>query len=167
MRRTFTIVSVAASAVGLLAPAAGAAGRGDWQPSPTEPFAISGVCPFTMKGDIVRDATVVRTDSTYPDGSPRVQEFRGPLVIRFSNASTGQSVIRNVSGYALLRYLADGGRAYRFDGGGSIPVRVGSPGFPQGWYILHGRFTVVGRTDGTRVFSDVHATVEDLCETLD
>lgn len=166
MRRTFTIVAVAASAVGLLAPAAGAAGKGDWHPAPTEPFATSGVCSFTMKGDIVRDTTEARTLSTYPDGSVEVEEARGPLVIRFTNASTGRSVVRDVSGYALIRYFEDGGREYRFDGGGSIPVRVASPGFPQGWYILHGRFTVVGHTDGTRTFSDVHATVENLCETL-
>ena len=166
MRRTFTIVAVAASAVGLLAPAAVAAGRGGWQPAPTEPFATSGVCSFTMKGDIIQDATVARTDSTYPDGSPKVQEARGPLVIRFTNASTGRSVVRNLSGYALIRYLEDGGREYRFVGGGSVPVRVDSPGFPQGWYILHGRFTVVGGADGTRIFNNVHANVEDLCETL-
>jgi hypothetical protein len=119
-----------------------------------------------MKGDIVRDATEARTDSTYPDGSPKVQEARGPLAIRFINESTSRSVVRDLSGYAVTRYFEDGGREYHFDGGGSIPVRVDSPGFPQGWYILHGRFTVVGGTDGTRIFSNVHATVEDLCETL-
>ncbi|MGH3374567.1 MAG: hypothetical protein ACRDP6_07500 [Actinoallomurus sp.] len=166
MRRTSTIAAVAASAVGLLAPAAGAAGRGDWKPAPTQPFAISGVCSFTMKGEIVRDKTLVRTDSTYPDGSPQVQEGRGPLVVRFINASTGRSAVRDLSGYALIRYFEDGGREYHFAGGGSVPVRVDSPGFPQGWYILHGRFTVLGGGDGKRYFSDVHATVEDLCKTL-
>jgi hypothetical protein len=166
MRRILIIVAVAASAAGLFAPAAEATRGEDWQPSPTAPFATSGVCPFTMKGDIVKDAVEVRTDSTSPDGSPMVQEFRGPLTIRFTNASTGRSVVRDLNGYARLRYLVDGGREYDWYGGGSVPVRVDSPGFPQGWYILHGRFMVVGQNDGTRLFSNVHAAVEDLCRTL-
>ncbi|GAA4496797.1 hypothetical protein GCM10023191_039380 [Actinoallomurus oryzae] len=166
MRRTFIIAALAASAVGLLSSAAGAAGTGDWHPAPSEPFVTSGVCSFTMKGDIVRDTTEARTLSTYPDGSVEVEEARGPLAIRFTNMSTGRSVVRDLSGHGIIHYFQDGGREYRLDGGGSVPVRVDSPGFPQGWYILHGSFTVVGHTDGTRIFSDVHATVENLCETL-
>lgn len=168
MGRILTILAVAVPVTGLLtgplAPAAHAAGN--WQPSPTAPFAISGVCSFTMKGDIVKDAVEVRTDSTYPDGSPEVQDFRGPLAIRFTNESNGRSAVRHLNGYARLHYLEDGGRAYDWHGGGSVPVRVDGPGFPRGWYVLHGRFEVVGHVDGTRLFSDVHAKVENLCLTL-
>lgn len=166
MARSLTIVTLAAAAVALLAPTAEATGGGDWQPAPTAPFAISGVCLFTMRGDIVEDAVEARTDATYPDGSPMVQEFRGPLRIRFTNESNGRSAVRDLNGYARLHYLEDGGRKYEWYGGGSVPVRVDSPGFPQGWYILHGRFTVVGGNDGRRLFSDVHAHVENLCATL-
>jgi hypothetical protein len=164
MRRVLTILAVTLSTGGLLAPAARATGNGDWQPTRTAPFEVSGVCPFTMKGDIVTDEEEVRTDSTYPDGSPEVQEFRGPLAIRFTG--NGRSAVRHLNGYARVHYLADGVRAYDWYGGGSVPVRVDSPGFPQGWYILHGRFKVAGGSDGTRLFSDVHAKVEDLCLTL-
>ena len=164
MGRIPTILAVAVLATGLLTPAAQAAG--DWRPAPTAPFAISGVCSFTMKGDIVQDKVEVRTDSTYPDGSPEFQEFRGPLAIRFTNEGNGRSAVRHLNGYARLHLLPDGGRAYDWYGGGSVPVRVDGPGFPQGWYILHGRFKVEGHDDGTRLFSDVHAKVEDLCLTL-
>lgn len=167
MGRILTILAVAVSASGLFAPAAHAAGKGDWQPAPTAPFETSGVCSFTMKGDIVKDKVEARTVSTYPDGSPEVQDFRGPLAIRFTNESNGRSAVRHVNGRARVHYLEDGGRAYDWHGGGSVPVRVDSPGFPQGWYILHGRFKVVGHGgDGHRLFSDVHAKVEDLCLTL-
>jgi hypothetical protein len=166
MRRILTTLTVALSASGLLAPAAQAAGTGGWQPAPTAPFEVSGVCSFTMKGDIVKDKVEALTVSTYPDGSPEVQDFRGPLTIRFTNESNGRSAVRDLNGFARLHYLENGGRAYDWYGGGSVPVRVDSPGFPQGWYILHGRFKVVGGTDGTRLFSDVHAKVENLCLTL-
>ncbi|MCO6010708.1 hypothetical protein NE236_37695 [Actinoallomurus purpureus] len=166
MRRVFSAAAIAATTAGLIAPATAASATSGWEPYRAAPFTTAGVCPFTIHGDILRDEEEIRTVSTYPDGTPKVQEFRGPLVIRFTNESTGRSAVRDVSGFARLRHRKDGGSVWHFDGGASVRVPAGSRAYPVGWYILQGRFTLIVAPDGTRDFRSVHATVEDLCQTL-
>ena len=170
MRRVSTIAAVAGISVALIAPAAGAAGEsagtGGWQPYRTQPFDSTDVCSFTVHGDIVKDEEEVRTDATYPDGSAKVQEFRGPLVIRFTNTSTGASVVRDVSGYAMLHFAQDGASTWFFNGGGSIGVHSGNRTTPPGSYILRGTFVLTIASDGTRTIRPIHATSENLCTTL-
>jgi hypothetical protein len=166
MRRVSTIAAVTGIAVTLLTPAAGAADHSGWQPYRAKPFDHPNNCSFAIHGDIVKDEEEVRTDATYPDGSPKVQEYRGPLVIRFTNTSNGRSVVRDVSGYALLHFRKDGGSVWYFDGGGSVGVPIGNTAYPAGAYILHGRFVLTITAGNTRDFHHVHATVENLCTTL-
>lgn len=170
MRRVSIIAAVTGISVTLIAPAAGAAGgsatRPQWQPYRTAPFDSTDVCSFTIHGDIVKDEEEVRTDATYPDGSPKVQEYRGPLVIRFTNTSTGASVVRDVSGYALLHFRQDGGSTWFFKGGGSLGVHAGNTATPPGSYILQGTFVFTIAADGTREIRPLHASVENLCTTL-
>jgi hypothetical protein len=165
MRRVFTIAAVTGIAATLYVPAAGATATG-WTPYRTKPFDQTDVCPFPIHGDVVRDEEEVRTDTTYPDGSPRKEEFRGPLVLRLTNTATGRSVVRDVSGYAVLRFAPHGGSTWSFDGGASIGVHAGNRATPPGSYIVHGRFTLRIAADGTRDLRARHASVEDLCTTL-
>ena len=75
-------------------------GGGGWEPTSTPPFVIPAgdVCSFEVKGDIVRDREWMRTPATYPDGSPKVQDFKGVLVIRYTNTSNHRSVVRDATG---------------------------------------------------------------------
>ena len=166
MRRVSTIAAVTGISVALIAPAAGAAGENGWQPYRTQPFDSSDVCSFTVHGDIVKDEEETRIDAAYPDGSAKVQEFRGPLVIRFTNTGTGASVVRDVSGYALIHFRQDGGSTWFFNGGGSIGVHAGNRATPAGSYIVQGTFVVTFAPDGTRDIHLVHARSENLCTTL-
>jgi hypothetical protein len=170
MRRVSTIAAVAGISVTLIAPAAGAAdgsaGNGGWKPFRSQPFDSTNVCSFTIHGDIVEDQEEVRVDATYPDGSTKVEEFRGPLVIRFTNTSTGESVVRDVSGYAVLHFKQDGGSTWFFNGGGSIGVHFGNKATPPGSYILQGEFVLTISADGTRDIRRLHASMENLCTTL-
>jgi hypothetical protein len=166
MRRVSIIAAVTGITVTLIAPAAGAADRGGWQPFRTQPFDSIGRCSFTVHGDVVKDEEEVRTDATFPDGSPRIQEFRGPLVIRFTSTGNGRSAVRDVSGYGRLRERSDGGSAWFLDGGASIGVPIGNTAFPAGSYIVHGRFRLTIQPDGTRDLPHLHADVENLCDTL-
>jgi hypothetical protein len=171
MRRVSSIIAaVAGISVTLIAPAAsaadGSAGNRGWEPFRTQPFVSTDVCSFTIRGDIVKDEEEVRTDATYPDGSAKVQEFRGPLVIRFTNTGSGRSVVRDVSGYALLHFKQDGGSTWFFDGGGSIGVHLGNKATPPGSYILQGKFVFELSADGTRDIHRLHASMENLCTTL-
>lgn len=165
MRRVSIIAGIAGVVV--LVPAANAvAAEPRWTPYRTQPFDSVNVCPFTVHGDIVEDEEETRVDAAYPDGSPKVQELRGPLVIRFTNTASGRSAVRDVSGYALLRFAPDGSSTWFFDGGASIGVHAGNRTTPPGSYILHGRFTLRIAADGTRTIRRVHASAEDLCATL-
>lgn len=170
MRRVSIIAAIAGIGSLAITPAASAAGGGtaepQWKPYRTKPFTTTGTCSFAIQGDIVQDEEETRVDATYADGSPKVQEFRGPLVIRFTNTSTGASVVRDVSGYALLRFGQDGSSTWFFDGGGSIGVHTGNRTTPPGSYILRGTFVLEIAADGTRTIRRLHATQENLCITL-
>ena len=171
MRRVFTIAAVAGAVLALGAPAASAAaspsGSSGWHPSPTAPFVQTDSCAFAIRGEAVRDEEETRVDSTLPDGSPRIQEFRGPLVMRFTNTSNGRSVVRDVTGYGRLHFFTSGASNGYFDGGVSFHIPIGNRGYPAGFYVLHGRVRAMIAADGTRTFGSLrHATIENLCQTL-
>ncbi|MFC4909740.1 hypothetical protein [Actinomadura gamaensis] len=164
-RVMLTSAAIACAAAATWAgPSASAAEHGGWRPYRTSPFTDTGVCAFTVHGDIVRDEEEVRTLQTYPNGKVKLEEFRGPLVIRFTG--NGHSVVREVSGYGWFHHLKDGTRRARIDGGLSIGVRQGNIGYPAGEYIIHGKFTVVFKADGNQIVHAAHAKIEDLCRTL-
>ncbi|MEV5571836.1 hypothetical protein AB0L06_17455 [Spirillospora sp. NPDC052269] len=160
---TATVLACGASLAWAGTPASAAA-RGDWRPYQAKPFVDVGVCPFTVHGDIVKDEEEVRILSTYPDGKVEREEFRGPLVVRFTG--NGRSVDRDVSGYAWFHFLKDGTLRARLDGGLSFRIKQGNVGYPAGNYILHGRFSVEVKADGNRIVHPAAATVENLCDTL-
>src|SRR5687768_1618520 len=103
-----TIVAVTALPAAASGPGGG--GGGGWEPTSTPPFVIPAgdVCPFEVKGDIVRDRERMRTPAKYPDGSPKVQDFEGVLVIRYTNTSNHKSVVRDATGSIRVYYLPDG-----------------------------------------------------------
>lgn len=139
-----------------------------WQPFHAQPFTqpAGAACPFALHGDIVTDHTLVRTLQTYPDGSPREQEFAGPLVIRFTNLSTGTSVQRNLTGNGYFFYEPDGTILGHGLGHIAIGIHAGNTSPPPGEYVLTGSFNFVLRPDGTRDFTIQGGTVENLCDTL-
>lgn len=164
MSRVFTIAAIAGTVLSVGAPAASA---GDWQPYRTQPFVRTDTCPFPIRGDVVTDEEETRIDSTLPDGSPRVQEFRGPLVMRFTNTSNGASVVRDLSGPGRLHFFPDGSSAGYFAENVSFHIPIGNRGYPAGFYVIHGRVRATIAADGTRDFGNLnHATIEDLCQTL-
>ncbi|MEV4259281.1 hypothetical protein AB0J52_39495, partial [Spirillospora sp. NPDC049652] len=157
-------VAVCGTALTCAGQSASAADHGGWRPYRTQPFTDTDVCAFPVRGDIVQDEEEVRTLQTYPDGKVKLEEFRGPLVIRFSG--NGHSVVREVSGYGWFHHLKDGTRRARIDGGLSTGVRQGNIGYPAGEYIIQGKFTVVFHADGNQTVQLAHAKIEDLCQTL-
>lgn len=139
-----------------------------WQPYRTAPWtdAPGAVCSFGVAATIVDDQEQFRTLASYPDGSPRLQEFRGPLFIRYTNTSTGDSVVRDLSGYAWFHYGADGGIDALIASHIGLRVPVGNTGFPAGEWVISGRSEVTVSSTGTINVRLVHATTEDLCSTL-
>jgi hypothetical protein len=170
--RVVKMLVLAAAIVAVTAmPAAASAsgpGGGGWEPTSTPPFVIPAgeVCSFEVKGDIIRDREWMRTPATYPDGSPKVQDFAGVLVIRYTNTSNHRTVIRDATGTIRVYYLPDGTRISQLHGHNAVPVKASNVGFPGGDYITHGDFVVIRHPDGNREIPVQLGTMENLCETL-
>ena len=167
LRRVLAAAATVA-AVAAVAPSAAADSPSPWQRYYSQPFtdAAGVVCPFALHGDIVSDHELFRNLQTYPDGSPKEQEFVGPLVIRFSNVSTGASVERNLTGTGRWFYDPDGTTRGHGVGHFGLGVHIGNPTSPPGEWVLTGTFDFVLRADGTRDFTMQGGTAEDLCKTL-
>lgn len=148
----------------LLAAPAVASAKSPWQPFRAAPFDLpaGSRCSFELRGDILRDKERIRTTKTGQ------QEVRGPLVVRYTNVATGESVVRNLTGDALIDSRADGSIA-RFTllhGHLAVGLAATDPGGPA-FLVLSGRgFVVDFAPDGTRTVTPGRGTVEDICRTL-
>jgi hypothetical protein len=159
---------VAVAAVPAAAAPAGTPDGSGWVPTSTPPFVLPAgqICPFEVKGDIVADREWMRTVATFDDGKPRVQDFTGVLVIRFTNTVNKRSVVRDATGSIRVYSLPDGTRIQQFKGNNALPVRAANTGFPGGDYITRGDFVVIDRPGGVREVPVRLGTMENLCKTL-
>ena len=147
---------------------AGVAGKIPWKRYRTKPWhdAPGKVCSFGVNVTIVRDHEQYRTLSSYPNGKPKVQEFRGPLFVRYTNASTGKSVLGNLSGYGWFYYRAGGGADIYAPSHFGLSVPVGSKGFPAGEWIVSGQAMVIVSSSGAINVVLIHARTANICSTL-
>jgi hypothetical protein len=168
--RMLKVAILAAALIAVAAPAASAhdTDGGGWVPTSTPPFLnpAGSICSFEVKGDIVRDEERMRTLATFPDGNPRVQDFAGRLVIRFTNTSNGRTAVRDATGRVRAYYLPDGSKIWQIHGNAAIPVRQTSTAFPPGDYLVHGDFVLVIRADHMKELPVQLGTIEDICRTL-
>jgi hypothetical protein len=166
--KALVLAAAIVAATAVPATASGPGGGGGWEPTSTPPFVIPAgdVCPFEVKGDIVRDRERMRTPASYPDGSPKVQDFEGVLVIRYTNTSNHKSVVRDATGSIRVYYLEDGTRILQLRGHNALPIKASNVGFPGGDYITRGDFVVIRHPDGNREVPVQLGTMENLCLTL-
>lgn len=166
--KVFVLAAAMVAVSAVPAAASGSGTGGGWEPTSTPPFVIPAgdVCSFEVKGDIVRDRERMRTPATYPDGSPKVQDFEGVLVIRYTNTGNHKSVVRDATGSIRVYYLEDGTRISQLRGHNALPIKASNVGFPGGDYITHGDFVVIRHPDGSREVPVRLGTMENLCETL-
>jgi hypothetical protein len=174
LRRVLPIGAAALAAAGLTAGLAiastpsGGSPAGPWQDFRSQPFtqAAGEVCPFALHGDILKDKEQVRNLLTYPGGSPQEQQFRGPLVIKFTNQSNGKSVVRDLDGTGWWFYGKDGsiyGHGFQHM---SIGIHKVNTSPAPGEYYLSGEFDFAINADKTRDFTLEHGSAENLCLTL-
>lgn len=170
MIRSAAVSAVAAAA--LLFPTSAVAGDGagpPWTPYSASDWSVPAGerCDFALSSEVLRDKERVRTTEWFPDGSPRVQEFTGQLVVRLTNEESGESVVRNLTGRADVEYFADGAWSMVLVGGhfaAGIP-EGGAPG--KGFYVVTGRGAELHiDADGRRTLTADQASMENICETL-
>jgi hypothetical protein len=141
-------------------------GNSGWVPFQTPSFTVpAGVaCSFELHGEVVYDHEFTRVLETFPDGSPRVQEFQGALGVVFTNVETGESARRDGSGTLRATRDGDGGTEFVFQGNGIAGILAGSPA--PGVYVVSGHNVLVAHPDGSREFTVVRGTLENMCQTL-
>ena len=157
-----------ALAVALAVPSSAQAGS-PWQPFRAAPFDLpaGSRCSFPLSGRILEDGERIRTTEVNADGTPAQQEVKGPLVVEYINQDTGESIVRDLTGTALIDFAADG--SFRFTllrGSLAVGLGAGDPGGPA-FLVLSGRgFIVDFGADGSRTVTLGRGTVEDVCQTL-
>ncbi|MEU8541532.1 hypothetical protein AB0C52_16340 [Streptomyces sp. NPDC048717] len=139
-----------------------------WQPLHTAPFEqkAGDVCSFALKGDIVQDGERIRTLAWDTAGRPTVQQVTGPLTIRFTNESTGASVVRAVPGIATIQYHPDGSQTWAGSGHMAVAFHSGNPYHAPGEYILNGRIDLELHPGIGAELTSLKGTSENLCDTL-
>jgi hypothetical protein len=123
------------------------------------------VCSFALSNEVVSQAEEQRVALTYPDGTPLETDYRGPLVVRYTNESTGASVVRDLSGTAQLYSTPDQGSLWVSQDHFGLTVHPGDPNHAAGLFVLTGPSVFVVPSDGdTTVLAQTR--VENICDTL-
>lgn len=169
LRHLVTVPAVLAATVLAAPAAAGAASHPvPWHRYRTRPWHDSPgkVCTFGLSGTPVKDREQTRILARYPNGKPKVQEFRGPLYARYTNLHTGKSVTRNLSGYGWFFYRPSGGVRFFVASHVGLTIDVGNKGFPAGEWVITGQAWVRISSAGDTYIRLLHASAENLCRTL-
>ncbi len=166
-------VAVAAVLMGItLAPARAMASDPPWTAYDQTDFTVSGArstCGFDVRVATVEDAEYYRTMSTYDDGSVMSQLWRGPLVMSYTNLTTGYSVVRDLTGMAVIDYRQGGALAKISAIEGSFGATLPAGSTPSsGLMVFSGHDTSVSfNADGSRSYElGPDGAVENMCQTL-
>ncbi len=160
----------AAAAVGA-APAAGA--DSSWVPYSQADITVPGersTCGFDVLMSVVEDEEFYKNVELYADGTPKRQLWRGPLVMRYTNLQSGESVVRDLSAMATMDYREDGSLASIRSVHGAFGATMPAGSQPgTGLYVLGGHGTTVTfESDGSRSFTlGPNGTAENVCEAID
>jgi hypothetical protein len=107
------------------------------------------VCRFPVFEHVTRDREFVKVVARYGNGKPRLELFRGPLLVKITNTRTGTSIRRNLSGRGV-EVLARNGS---FESLTALHGHFGA-GLPKGSHPHRGLYRVSGRWSSVSVDSD-------------
>ncbi|MGH3317520.1 MAG: hypothetical protein ACRDO0_15385 [Nocardioidaceae bacterium] len=141
-----------------------------WEPYRSQPFTSPAgqLCDFALQADPIEDEEMVATVARFPDGEPKVEAYKGRLVVRYTNVETGASTDKDLSGYAVVRYFEDGAYTMYMYG----PVGVGfreADQYPRGMYVFDGFHVVHTGADPADRDREVivdSGTEHDICADL-
>lgn len=175
MRRLTSVASataLAAIVLGVLAapPAWASEDSSPWiryqQPDLTIP--AGRACSFPVDEHVVNDHEEYQALETWPDGSSKTEDWKGLLVITFTNADSGASVTKNINGRSLIEYTSDGGFSSITILSGHFvgTIRPGNPTPPGLWYVSgKGSSESIG-PDGVTIELGPNGSMENLCDDL-
>lgn len=122
------------------------------------------VCPFEL--DITFPFQDEYETQVFDSSGRLVEEiFTGPLFADITNAATGASVERNLSGMGEFFFNPDHSLTIVFDGHLGARFFVGSS--PSGEYLVFSGHGVIDiASTGVRTLQQLDGTAEDICQTL-
>lgn len=185
MRRIAATAALSVLGLGLGAGPALAGGQGPdhghhghghhspWMPYHQEDALVTAgrsTCGFDVQETVVSDVEEYRTTKTFSDGTPREQVFRGDLVMRFTNVSTGTNVVHDLGGTGVFVFNADGSPASLTSRHGPFGTTLPTGSTPfTGIYVVSGKGTAVTfNADDTRTLTlGRRGTAIDVCAELD
>lgn len=144
-----------------------------WTSYSQQDFVVSAersTCDFDVAVEVVEDGELYTTLSTYDDGGPRTQLWRGPLVMSYTNLESDDSVVRDLSATATIDYRADGSLASITSIEGAFGATMPAGSTPDtGLFVLSGHGTTATfDEDGTRSYTlGETGTAENVCDALD
>ncbi|MBR7839315.1 hypothetical protein KDL01_39005 [Actinospica durhamensis] len=118
----------------------GSGGSGGWQTYTNANYLIPAgtACTFGVQNDVVQQDEQYRVVSTYPDGTPLETDWRGPLVVSYTNVNTGKSIIEDLSGTAQFYASPDGSGTWVSQDHFGLTIAPGNPYHAAGLYVLTG-----------------------------
>lgn len=109
-----------------------------------------------------------KVTTRWSDGAARTTSYRGPLISRATNESTGSSVELSLSGRARVLTRPDGSIAVYSSTG---PIGMGWPqdggGLERGFHVLRGKHVTTFSPDGTRELTVDRGPEVNVCELVD
>ena len=154
-----------AATPGTAAAAADRASGSSWVPAPTAPIDLAAgvVCDFGVHIVATVDEVVTKVLQTYPDGSIRRDAFKGALILRVTNTSTGAYYDADASGSAIVDHHQDGSVTWYVVG----PVLVGSRGaggnLARGLYVIDGLYKLDISSTHAETLTMVRGRIDDVC----
>ncbi len=141
-------------------------GYGPWESTDQGPITAPAgyVCPFTVTAEPVRQDLRIRY---HYDAAGNIDGYQvtGQLIGRITNADTGASVVRNLSGPGTVTFYPDG--SYDAVVSGDFLVFFLARDTPSNALLLFSGQTVLhGAPSGAKSVTDSSGQVENLCDTL-
>jgi hypothetical protein len=136
------------------------------QPAPDLEFSVDAgdFCPFAVTAETLvnREKQLIFLDEA---DNPVKIIITGTLIVRITNDDSEASVVRNISGPAVLSFHEDGSLTVKLTGSsllGLFPTDAGGPTLKA----THGLVVLQVGTAGTVTDTSIRGHVEDMCQTL-
>ncbi|MFE7531884.1 hypothetical protein ACFU7Y_40240 [Kitasatospora sp. NPDC057542] len=142
------------------------AGRGGWEPwpSPTFDLPAGSRCDFPVHMEAVVDQVQRRVLEYAPDGTTvRRAAYRGALVLRITDTTTGASYDADAGGRSVVDYRADTSQTWHAHGPVLLGIGADAGNLPRDLYIVDGDYTIDIGATGYRTLTIKHGSAEPLC----
>jgi len=139
-----------------------------WVPWPASPFdlAAGAYCEFAVHGDPIVAEVVTKTIEVYPDGSPKRELAKGPLIYRLTNTATGATTTADAGGSAVFDFYPDGSQTWHVIGPVLAAFKDGASNIPRGLWTINGIYEIHFSPTNFKTVTIRRGGLHDVCADL-